>query len=247
MNRDGTDVQQLTDEPSYDFYAEYSPDGASIAWTAYRVDSSAGEIFVANVDGTDVRNVTNHPARDYLPAWSPDGRSIAFVSNRDGSLDIWTVEVATGSIRQVTDVSAADLEPDWAPDGKTLVYSSFRSGDGQHVFTQRIGEPGATQLTFGNLFLEETPEISPDGRWIVYVRGNVSPEGIYLVNVEGGTPVGLTTSTQHHDPAWSPDGDSIVYEDGGDIYVMDSDGTSPTDLTPGEWNDRRPHWGPGGN
>jgi Tol biopolymer transport system component len=243
MNPDGSDLQQATDDETYDFWAELAPDGASIAWTAYRDGgNTTGDIYVSNVDGTNPRNMTNSPANDYLPAWSPDGTSIAFVSNRDGSLDIWTIDVGSGTTRQITNVSSADLEPDWTSDG-SLVYSSFRSGDGQHLFVQRIGDPTATQLTFGNLFLEEGPEISPDGTTIVYRRYNVAPEGVYLLPVGGGTPVNLTSDVGAN-PAWSPDGTRIVYHRADDIYVMNADGSSPINLTQSDWSDRRPHWGP---
>jgi len=37
--------------------------------------------------------ITSGPAIDYFPTWSPDGRKLAFASDRDGSPDIWTIDV----------------------------------------------------------------------------------------------------------------------------------------------------------
>ncbi len=36
------------------------------------------------------------------PHWSPDGNRIVFESNRAGSADIYTMDLATGEIRQLT-------------------------------------------------------------------------------------------------------------------------------------------------
>ena len=131
------------------------------------------------------------------------------------------------------------------PDGMRLVYSSFRSGDGQHIFLEPVASGSATQLTFGNLFLEEAPEVSPDGTRIAFRIGNVDPQGIFLMDVDGSNKIELTDGDDAAStPTWSGDGARLAFESGGDIYVIASDGSARTNITNTDGTDRRPHWGP---
>jgi TolB protein len=86
MDADGGNQENLTNHPAFDYYPDWSPDGASntgrIAFTSFR-DGNL-EIYVMDADGGNQENLTNHPAFDYDPDWSPDGTKIAFVSRRDG-------------------------------------------------------------------------------------------------------------------------------------------------------------------
>ena len=64
------------------------------------------------------------------------------------------------------------------------------------------------------------PQISPDGKWVVYVVGDVSLEknkinaNLWLVSTDkGSAPKQLTTSPKSdRHPRWSPDSKSILFE-----------------------------------
>jgi len=79
------------DEPAY------SPSGKQIAFA--RLTSGSG-IFVMNDDGTEVTRVTTGP--DRAPRWSPDGKRIAFDSFRDGSHDIYVINVDGTGLTNLT-------------------------------------------------------------------------------------------------------------------------------------------------
>jgi hypothetical protein len=48
--------------------------------------------------------------------------------------------------------------------------------------------------------------------------------------------------TNNRGADWSPDGQKIVYERDGDIFVMDANGANPTPLTTGPEQDQEPNW-----
>ena len=61
------------------------------------------------------------------------------------------------------------------------------------------------------------------------------------MNADGRGVTRLTNSLGQFDPAptvWSPDGTKIGFQAGGDIYVMNADGSNPVNVTnTPDWND----------
>ncbi len=77
MNDDGKGETKLTDQTTWDFVPQWSPDGGKIALV--RVIPGPGssphggdeEIHVMNADGSQVKRFTNALGVDYAPFWRP--------------------------------------------------------------------------------------------------------------------------------------------------------------------------------
>ncbi|HSU37849.1 MAG TPA: hypothetical protein VLJ88_19515 [Propionibacteriaceae bacterium] len=104
----------------------------------------------------------------------------------------------------------------------------------------------------------DDPSISPDGRTVAYWASDATtgPTGgsIYTVRIEDTAgPVALTErpAGSDADPAWSPDGESILFRRSGpdgnwDIYRMGSDGSNAQPFVTGPSRDHKPTWSPDG-
>ncbi|MGH9345939.1 MAG: S9 family peptidase [Vicinamibacterales bacterium] len=85
------------------------------------------------------------------------------------------------------------------------------------------------------------PQLSPDGRQLVYVLAeadwivNRRVSHIWRVPVDGGAPVQMTSAGGENEPRWSPDGRAIAFVarrgDSPQIHVMRSDGGDARPLT----------------
>lgn len=68
VNADGSNLTNLTNTPSAETWASWSPDGEQIA---YQLGPNIGDIYIMNADGSGQTNLTDHPASDTAPAFSP--------------------------------------------------------------------------------------------------------------------------------------------------------------------------------
>jgi dipeptidyl aminopeptidase/acylaminoacyl peptidase len=86
------------------------------------------------VEGGEARAVSLPAnARFVSPGWSPDGRSVALLMDAPTGLELWTVDVASGSARRLTDArvnGAAGGAFDWLPDSSGLLVRLTPEGRG---------------------------------------------------------------------------------------------------------------------
>ena len=81
------------------------------------------------------------------PLWSPDGSQIVFESDRNGSWDVWVVDVAAGTPKPIETWGSKEDNAVWSPDGASILFlsdSAARLGDLWRVAASG-GEP--TRLT----------------------------------------------------------------------------------------------------
>jgi Tol biopolymer transport system component len=226
----------------------WSPDGTLIAF----VDLSF-RLVVARADGTRLKVLTGGRPLTQSPSWSPDGSRIVFgqfgVGRSSGDLAVVT---ATGSKpRQITRGRADDSGPSWSPAGSLIAFSSNRAaGNGvgdSEIWVVRPDGRGLRQLT-RNVFRDLAPAWAPDGSVIAFESGRnpdrFNPE-LWTMRSDGGAerrvqlasdPSGFP-SWADMSPAWSPDGNWLVYVTNEtfypeNVFIVRPDGQDKIDLTP---------------
>jgi TolB protein len=132
------------------------------------------------------------------------------------------------------------------------------TGSPSEVFRVRPDGSGLTQLTdVPDGFQAGAPDISPDGRRIVYVSNVSGNFGIWTMAVDGSSqrPLLETPSVDYLQPRWSPDGSRLAVVGCNvtpnflldcDILVLRADGTGMRKIVGGHWYNRAPVWSPDG-
>jgi len=74
--------------------------------------------------------------------------------------------------------------------------------------------------------LEIEPALSPDGKYIAYAAGNATRMRIFVRQVSGGRPIGLTGDSLdiQTNPSWSADGSRILFLSNGGVFSAPASG-----------------------
>ena len=84
MNRDGSNLRQVTTLGQANFAPSWHPDGKRLIFASNHLDPKQRnfDLFLVNLDGTGLERVTYNETFDGFPMFSPDGRHLVFASNR---------------------------------------------------------------------------------------------------------------------------------------------------------------------
>jgi len=134
----GGTARALTDNLSDVRLPQWSPDGKTIAFQAYR--GGNWHIWTVGEDGTRLTQVTKGDSDNREPAWSPDGRTLYFASDRTRHYEIWRVASSGGTPEQVTSAEANASSPAIDRSG-ALAYVSrgFARGSATTIKVSRSG------------------------------------------------------------------------------------------------------------
>jgi serine/threonine protein kinase len=149
-------------------------------------------------------------------AISPDGKYILSVLADNGQRSLWLRNIPTNSNTQVVPPSSAIyIGLRFSPDGNNLYFVRQDVGSNSLHYVYRAPVLGGTPEKLVT-DIDTNVSFSPDGKKIVYVTGNSPKPGEYRVTIhslESGEEKQLATGPMNEqlwDPAWSPDGKTIV-------------------------------------
>ncbi len=108
---------------------DVSRDGKWIVYAVGRAEldenKTTSALWLMPIDRSQpARRLTAGTKKDRDPRFSPDGKRVAFVSDRDGTPEIYLLDLAGGEPQKLTSNVEGFSAPIWSPDGKFLVAAS---------------------------------------------------------------------------------------------------------------------------
>jgi Tol biopolymer transport system component/DNA-binding CsgD family transcriptional regulator len=229
VNVDGSDLKNITNDPSSDRFPSWSPDG-KIAFASDRTGNY--EIYVINSDGDGLTMLTNSPTINTEPKWSANGEWIAYHCMQGSETQI-CVQPAEGASQTV---KISGTIPVWSPLKEAAVQTlAFLCWSNGHSDICTVNPDGSEQVNLTNSSADETyPSWSPDGRWITYQSNQDDAISIYMLCADCSSAPKMSRLTSGevntNQPVWSREGTQIAYLSDGDLYVMNTDGSDQKQL-----------------
>ncbi len=205
---------QLTNTPEQEFSPAWSPDGRWIAFL--RGESENASLFVMPATGGSERKIAESgPAGIIAPArtsasgppaiesastvrWSPDSEQllVSGTTENDHSVGLLLIDISTGQKRRLTSAegATADRGGSFSPDGRRIAFLRRHGQTMQgNIYLLNIGanyQPigEATPLKTDGMQMG-APAWTADGRELVFRSARAGMDGLWRVNVAGGTPV----------------------------------------------------------
>src|SRR3954466_14462765 len=132
---------------------------------------------------------------------SPDGQTIVF----DHLGDLFTIPIAGGKATPLTRGMALDAQPRFSPDGKRIVFVSDRGG-AANLWIMSLDKRDTVQVTRERQQSFDSPEWTPDGKYILGSRGN----NLMMYHVDGGSGVQIGAPAPNAAPAAAGRGAAIA-------------------------------------
>jgi len=220
--------------------AQISPDGGRIAFVVKRLDRDAdayrSAIWMTPSAVDEPRPFTAGARQDSAPRWSPNGRWLAFLSDRaGGKAQLWLLPAGGGEACRLTDQPEAIERFAWSPQSDRIAFAC-------RVPVERMGAPRSPKPRNDDeakgARIVSSLRYKSNGDGFVYDRRR----HIFAVSIDDCNCRQLTFGDfEDGDPAWAPDGNSIVFssarhddhelDTAGDIFVLPATGGEPRRLT----------------
>jgi tricorn protease len=262
----GGAARRVTTHPGRELFPKFSPDGKWLAFTG-QYDGNFN-VYVMPADGGQPRQLTYYqgaaaPLNDRMGIhnevinWTPDSKRIVFLSRRDAS-NGWTKRQFTvsidGGLPEPLPMDQGGLTS-FNADGTKIAYNRiFRNFRTWKRYTGGLAQDIYIYDIKNNVFEEKIPHTDYTdtfpmwhGNTVYFTsdRGAEHRFNIYSFDISSKQVEQLTHFTDF-DVMWPSLGDSsIIFENGGYLYLFDLTSHQPTKLSitlPGERDLAMKHW-----
>jgi Tol biopolymer transport system component len=197
-----------------------SPDGTRLA-LGLRSDANTDNVWIKELDRGPLSRLTFGDESDIRPRWTPDGRSLTFLSSRTGKYGLYQRRAdGTGTDSLMLHLEAPLMEAVWSSDRQWIVVRTGSTDGQRDILALRVGRDTLPRPLLTAPYDEESPVLSPDGRWLAYVSDETGRREVFVrpfPDVEAGKwQVSTAGGTS---PVWAHSGRELFFMNGSHEFV----------------------------
>lgn len=118
MNRDGSQLRRLTENPGDDTDPSWSPDSRHIVYSAHSLELGTNALMMIDTECSAEISCTYPIIGDnweMMPDWSPDGNSIVFVDAIGDKFELYVTDTEGHYLQRLTYNDIQEINPRWRP------------------------------------------------------------------------------------------------------------------------------------
>jgi Tol biopolymer transport system component len=213
VDRDGQ--QQVIADVQRRFHSpRFSPDGRRVAMDFTQQGNR--DVWLLDLRQRTLSRIS-FDGDGHDPVWTPDGRKIVYGTARGGIVGVFQRNADGSGVADSLYLGPLNTSVGaFAPDGDraiTLPLSANGSFD-MSVLTLD-GEDRVEEPLLASPFNEESPALSPDGRWLAYSSDESGQPEVYVRPFPGPGAKVLVSPSGGVEPVWSRDGRELFYRGSG--------------------------------
>jgi serine/threonine protein kinase/Tol biopolymer transport system component len=195
----------------------WAPNNAGLMLTGQEQQGDPNQIWYVKQPGGEVERVTNDLNNYNGLSISSDGATLATVQSQASS-SVWFVpnNNSESAVKVTSGTNEGRNGLAIMPDGRIL-YTVFGPGTADLFLVNPDGS-NPRQLT-SDAALNAFPTVSPDGRTIVFISTRTGSPHVWRMDSEGRNAKQITNGIAEINPAISPDGQWIVFQDIADLRL----------------------------
>lgn len=230
MPKDGGQAVQLTNSPGEESYPKFSPDGLEIAYTASYNGNL--DIFILPSTGGVPKRLTYASYPDRMLDWHPNGKHVLFASKRETGtprVNQFFLVSKEGGMPERLSVPYGELAS-FSPDGNKMAYITkitenypfkrYRGGLTSDILIYDLENNKAVNIT-NNHANDGKPSWAGNNIYFLSDQDEMMRRNIWVYNTVSGVTKPITTFTDFDITYMSADTNELVFETGGQLYIMD--------------------------
>jgi len=166
-----------------------SPDGQQIYYSKNSKPDKHGSVYFDlyryDLKKKKEKRLTKF-LRAYNPSISPDGKQLAYVAGKDGTSNLFIMDIDSSDSKQLTDYDNGEelFSAHWSVDGQMLIFD-YLTEHGRDLAIYHLDSDQIEYLD-NSAYDTRNPYFSPNGEWLYYASDETGIFNIYRRSIRTG-------------------------------------------------------------